>query len=246
MQESTQPSAVEYPEEGEKLGQGVLHFLLINELFAAASRLFRERDGFVAADLFFYYEEGNRQMVVAPDLLIKRNYRKSRFPWCLWIDGLPDLVGEVCSDTTGMADVTWKLELYQRLGIRYYFVFDPERRYVMEGLRAWEWKEGRYERLAVLGSSVYFPEMEMGVRMSGKRLRVVDERGRAVRTLEEEVQRSKLAEVKAREEAKRAREEAKARKGAEARAEAEAKMREEAERELMLLRAKLQAMEGEA
>lgn len=49
----------------------------------------------------------------------------------LYCEGPPDLVVEVLSPSTGFKDQTQKLELYEKYGVREFWVVNPEVKYIM-------------------------------------------------------------------------------------------------------------------
>src|SRR4051812_15334983 len=63
---------IKYPErDGRPMGETQFHIDEIMYLVLALGEHFRHTaDAFVAGDLFFYYEKGNRQAVVAPDVFV--------------------------------------------------------------------------------------------------------------------------------------------------------------------------------
>jgi Uma2 family endonuclease len=63
--------------------------------------------------------------VVQPDLLFISNER-SAIEQDRGAFGPPDLVIEILSDSTRRRDETLKLDLYSRMGVREYWLFDPE------------------------------------------------------------------------------------------------------------------------
>ena len=68
----------------------------------------------------------SREDVVQPDLLYVSNERAGRLT-AKNLAGAPDLVIEILSDGTRRTDETRKLRLYERWGVREYWVVDPKR-----------------------------------------------------------------------------------------------------------------------
>lgn len=65
---------------------------------------------------------------VQPDIGVICDKNKITTSFC---DGAPDLVVEVLSPSTGFRDQTEKLQLYEKHGVREYWVVNPEARYIM-------------------------------------------------------------------------------------------------------------------
>ena len=82
----------------------------------------------VGADMFLYYEEGVPSSVVAPDVFVvtRTHKRHLRNIFQTWVEGrVPELVLEVMSRTSVHRDTVEKYEMYRRLGIREYWMYDP-------------------------------------------------------------------------------------------------------------------------
>lgn len=82
----------------------------------------------VGSDMFLYYEEGHPSRVVAPDLFIVSGTQKTerRNIFQTWVEGrVPDFILELTSSSTYANDRDDKFELYQRLGVREYWLYDP-------------------------------------------------------------------------------------------------------------------------
>jgi len=77
-------------------------------------------------DVFFYrlreQDEDDIDTVVQPDLLVVCDPEKIR-PRGVW--GAPDLVVEILSPSTSRKDQNEKFNLYQRSGVKEYWVVDP-------------------------------------------------------------------------------------------------------------------------
>jgi len=82
---------------------------------------------YVGADLLMYFEKGDSSKSVAPDVLVALGVPKgNRRTYMIWEEGKPpDVVFEFASEGTWRADVGWKFGLYQGLGVKEYFLFDP-------------------------------------------------------------------------------------------------------------------------
>ena len=123
------PAEVIYPEsDGVPVGEATTHYRAILSLVAAFGLIARGRDLFVAADLFLYDEEGNPRAVKAPDLMVVRGIAWESEPriFKTWVEGrVPCLVVEVTSSETRNEDFGPKRDLYARLGVGEYFLFDP-------------------------------------------------------------------------------------------------------------------------
>ena len=108
----------------------------------------------VGADMFLYYEEGVPSSVVAPDVFVvtRTHKRHLRNIFQTWVEGrVPELVLEVMSRTSVDNDLVTKYELYERLGVREYWLYDPTEEGVLEPrLRGHVLVDGEYHRIEVL------------------------------------------------------------------------------------------------
>ena len=118
-----------------------------------------EGEHLIPGDFFLYYEEGNPQAWVAPDVILAYGVQlPPRTPYLLWAVGKPpDLVMEVASPSTvKRRDQVTKHRLYQRLGISEYWQYDPHGGLLVPRLQGWILQKGRYAPIA----SRYDPERE--------------------------------------------------------------------------------------
>jgi Uma2 family endonuclease len=75
----------------------------------------------------FYEEDDNDDTVVQPDISVICDEKKRGSEGCR---GAPDLVAEVLSPSNSAIEMERKLKLYQRAGVREYWVLDPENKEV--------------------------------------------------------------------------------------------------------------------
>ena len=82
----------------------------------------------VCGDMFLYYDESDDNKVLVPDLLVslRAPRRAAREHYRLWEDPVPDLVIEMLSKTTYKKDTGSKRATYEHLGVREYWLHNPE------------------------------------------------------------------------------------------------------------------------
>ena len=141
-------------EEDQKVSVSTAHDELSRGLCTGlVSRYRRREDVFVAHDLFVYFDGGHRAEAtrLAPDLLVSFGAPKRlRGSYAVWEEGKPpDFALEILSDSTWRRDVREKPGLYEQMGVREYFLFDPHG-HIDPPLRAWRFADGRRTRLPVV------------------------------------------------------------------------------------------------
>jgi len=111
----------------------------------------------VGGNQMMYYNEHNGWEHISPDVYVGLN-RPPPAPssWKTWIEGkFPDIVFEITSPSTQREDLSTrprgKLTLYERLGVREYYIYDPQQEMV-PSFYGFELREGLLEPLARLAS----------------------------------------------------------------------------------------------
>ncbi len=144
----TRARRAHYPEsDGKPLGETDQHRDLMTDLIFALKWFLANMRAYVAGNLFVYFEEGNPRAVVAPDVFVVLGVQqRQRRIYQAWKEGarLPDLVIELTSKKTRIADQTTKPLLYARLGVREYFLFDPYGEYLEPRLQGYRLVDGGY------------------------------------------------------------------------------------------------------
>ena len=225
------PVAVEYPDsDGKPLPDSDFQ---LDDLTYARDRLriyyydqCGRDDVYVAGNLFIYYQEGNRNAAVAPDIFVvlgvpnhkRRSYR-------LWDEGrVPDFVLEITSSSTWEEDQGRKRELYRRLGVTEYWQYDPTGAHLQPVLQGLELAAGEYVPIAAGETAQGLPALAS--RVLGLELHATDDGLR----FHDPVTGQYLPTSA---------EDAAARAAAEARADAEAQARSAAEARIAELEARL-------
>jgi Uma2 family endonuclease len=231
---STMPPAraprVHYPEsDGKPIGETDLHRNLMTDLIFALKWFLSNVRAYVAGNLFIYFEEGNNKAFVAPDVFVVMGVeQRNRRVYQSWREGyqLPDVVIELTSKKTRKADQEIKPELYARLGVREYFLFDPFGDYLRPRFQGYRLVNRVYEpmqeyplRSAVLGLDLREEDNALRLynSLTGERLPNSDEEvlaRRAAEAARKEAELRLMVETEARRIAELAREEAETRAAA--------------------------------
>jgi Uma2 family endonuclease len=229
---------IDYPEsDGQPMGETGFHVNVILHLLQALRHFFRQdKQIYVAADMLFYYEEGNPAAFKVPDVFVVKGIPKhDRRTYKLWEEGVPPcVVFEVTSHSTWLEDLGAKRALYEKLGVQEYFLFDPLDEYLSPRLQGFRLVERYYQPMELSPEgTLYSEELGLILQPEGTILRLVDPvSDETLPTLDEAVEIA-LAE------AERAEAEAE-------RAEAEAQRADTAEAELTRLRAELERLRRES
>ena len=231
---------VEYPEsDGTPMGETQRH---VEELLALLGMLWdRYRDAtdvYVGGNMFLYYQEGEPRSVVCPDLFVVRGVPKEppRRTFKLWLEGhAPSFVLELTSNSTIREDLGRKKDLYARLGVSEYVLYDPWGEELSPRLVGFRLEAGRYRPIETASDgSIASEALGLLLRIDGDELRLVDPAtGTPLPNLAEAYDKARRGE-----EARRGAEVA--REAAEARAAAEAAARRAVEEELARLRRELE------
>lgn len=222
------------------MGESDFHIEVIVYLRQALRHFFRQaEETYVAANMFFYYEEGNPSANKAPDVFVVKGVSKhDRRIYKLWAEKVPPCtIIEITSRSTRLEDMATKRGLYQFLGVREYILFDPLDEYLSPRLQGFQLVEGNYRPLPLSPDGTLFCQ-ELGVTLKpeGVLLRVIDPAsGEAVPTLDEAMEQVENAIERAQAEAQYAQAEAQ-------RAQTEAQRADAAEAELARLRAELEQL----
>jgi Uma2 family endonuclease len=124
-----------------------IHVQRIIYLITALNGRYQENPQvYVIGNIFIYYEEGDPSKSVSPDTFVVFGVpKRERRTYKTWEEGkVPDVVFEVTSKKTRRQDLQTKWELYARLGVQEYFLFDPLEEYLEPPLQGYRLIEGGY------------------------------------------------------------------------------------------------------
>jgi Uma2 family endonuclease len=168
-----------YPDsDGELMGETDFHMDALILLREGLRDFFRrQKDVYVASDMFWYWQRGNPRACKAPDVLVAKGVGKhARRSFRSWEEKAnPRVLFEITSEKTVQEDVGEKKTLYERLRVPEYFIFDPEGTFLDPPLQGFRLVGKKYRPIApeADGSLV---SQELGLRLvpEGTLLRLID------------------------------------------------------------------------
>lgn len=148
----TDSADIIYPEsDGKPMAETDLHIEEIIRMRHILKAHFAENpDVYISGNIMMYYEEGVIQSSVSPDILVTFGIgKKRRRTYKTWEEGKsPDFVMEFSSRSTYRDDLDNIVELYARIGISEYFLYDAERRYLPSYLMGYRLVDGSYVEIS--------------------------------------------------------------------------------------------------
>jgi len=124
---------VYYPEsDGKPMGETDLHRDAMVRHIEILRDYFRGQRVYVSGDILLYYEQGDPKKYVVPDAFVAKGLLpKPRRTYRVWVEGkAPDVVIETTSRKTRRKDLAEKPRIYALLGVKEYFLFDPDQAYL--------------------------------------------------------------------------------------------------------------------
>jgi Uma2 family endonuclease len=167
-----------YPETNEStMPEGILHFLLSVRLASTLLAFFANREDVkVFGNCMLYYEQGFPQKFISPDLMICFGLEKSPTSvYKLWeTKVVPAVVIEFASETTWLNDVSSKLAIYQKLGVKEYYVYEVDSTHFPTALIAYRLENDVLTEVGVLNKRILSESLDLELFDTGKTLRFIN------------------------------------------------------------------------
>jgi Uma2 family endonuclease len=168
-----------YPSsDGEPMAETDYHITAIMLLMDALRHFFGSRpDVFVASNMFWFWERGNPAARRAPDIMVIPGVgNHQRFSFRSWNESgaVPALIIELTSAKTWREDIGPKYDLYEQLGVREYFVFDPLSRCISPTFQGHRLKARRYRPIRPAADRSFASEFGFRLRRQKRALRVFE------------------------------------------------------------------------
>lgn len=134
------------------------HRNLLSELISQLEVFFAAReDVYVSGNIMFYYEEGEPAEVISPDVMVCFDIpKRQRTSYKTWEenDVVPSVVIEISSRGTWKKDRIEKRLLYEMLGVKEYFIFNPLDLKSDSSFLAYRLRNGEYESIKIENQKV--------------------------------------------------------------------------------------------
>ena len=142
------PETIDYPDsDGLPMAENESQFWPILYVGSALDRYYQDRDDvYVVGNLLVYYQQGDRNKSVSPDLMVVLGASKHvRSSYRVWEEPkAPDFVLEIAWESTYRADRGEKRDIYADMGVLEYWQYDPVGSYLDPPLLGLRLVEGRY------------------------------------------------------------------------------------------------------
>lgn len=141
---------LQYPEsDGRPMGETDLHRDWMVRILDLLRLRYRGQRVYVASNLLVYYAEGDPSQFVVPDDFVVLDCDPGRRrTFKIWEEGKsPEVVFEVTSRSSRREDEVYKPQIYARLGVHEYFLYDPTADYLDPPLQGFRLERGSYARI---------------------------------------------------------------------------------------------------
>ncbi|MEM1368589.1 MAG: Uma2 family endonuclease [Cyanobacteria bacterium P01_H01_bin.15] len=133
--------------DGEPVAETFDHLYALLTILETLLEYLRGQQATVLANQFLYYAQGQPNLRVAPDVMVIFNVEPGgRDNYKIWEEGqVPSVIFELTSASTRTKDDIDKKVLYQQLGVKEYWQFDPRGEWISEQLRGYRLQGSHYE-----------------------------------------------------------------------------------------------------
>ena len=205
-----------YPSaDGARVAETFDHLYALLTTLEVLKQYLANRQATVLGDQYLYYSQGYPRLRVAPDVMVIFDVAPGgRDNYKLWEEGqIPSVIFEMTSGGTQGKDQIFKKTLYEQLGVKEYWLFDPKGEWIEEKLRGYRLRGEMYESITDSRSEPLQLRLQIEGRLigfyredNGEKLLIPDElalalqqeivaRQQAEEQLEQERQRAEQAEA---------------------------------------------------
>ena len=168
---------LEYPEsDGQPMGETDTHRKWMIRIHDILNYRYRQERVYTASDLLVYYEPGQVTRFVVPDVfLVLDSDPGERRIFKIWEEErVPNVVIEVTSKSTSHQDLVAKPQIYERIGVQEYFLFDPTSEYLLPALRGFRLCDGILTEIEAERSVLTCETLNIDLSLIGGRLEMFD------------------------------------------------------------------------
>ncbi len=141
-------SGIFYPSaDGQPVAETYDHLYALLTTLEVLKQYLTNRQATVLGNQFLYYAQGFPKLRVAPDVMVIFDVAPGgRDNYKIWEEGqIPTVIFEMTSFGTKGQDEIFKKTLYEQLGVKEYWLFDPKGEWVEQKLRGYRLRGEIYE-----------------------------------------------------------------------------------------------------
>jgi Uma2 family endonuclease len=168
---------IDYPEsDGKPMGETDLHRDWMFRILEIFRRRYAGQKVYVASDLLVYYVEGTPTKFVVPDCFVVLDCDPQRRRiFQTWSElRVPDVVIEVTSRSTSTTDIVDKSVIYERMGVKEYFLYDPTAAYLTPSLQGYRLIDGDLQEIPKANGSLHCETLGVDLFLRDGDLVIVD------------------------------------------------------------------------
>jgi Uma2 family endonuclease len=187
-----------YPDsDGRFMGETDYHNESIIQIRQDLEDYFADVDTvYVASNIVMYFKRGDAKARKDPDVLVAKGVKGNhkRRSYRVWEEKkIPQVLFEISSRRTWRVDVGEKRELYAQIGVKEYFVFDSENRYLNPPLQGFRSMHGKSIPMEWTNGVLVSKQLGLNLTTDGEMLRFIDAKtGARLLTRRECIQREQL------------------------------------------------------
>ncbi|MCC7334556.1 MAG: Uma2 family endonuclease [Pirellulaceae bacterium] len=170
--------AIEYSEtDGQPMGETETHRRWMTRIDDILCHRLRGQRAYVGCNLLLYFLPGQPARFVVPDnfVVLDCDHRERRIFKTWEEQRVPDLIIEVTSLSTQREDQVRKLAIYEELGSREYFLYDPTASYLTPALQGFRLVNGQMTEIEPRADGMLQCQvLGLDLRLNGRRLEVID------------------------------------------------------------------------
>jgi len=189
---------IDYPEsDGKPMGETDLHRDWMFRILEIIRYRYRGKSVYTASDLLVYYKEGEPTKFIVPDNFVVLDCEPGRRRiFKTWEEQrVPDVVFEVTSRGTSSTDIVDKPVIYEQMGVKEYFLYDPTGSYLETPLIGFRLFNKSYHEINRLHGRLTCETLGIDLRLNDGDLEMRDsETGAMLLTEAEAEHRAKEAE----------------------------------------------------
>ncbi|BAY82919.1 hypothetical protein NIES267_24050 [Calothrix parasitica NIES-267] len=190
----------------EPLAETYVHLYAILVTLEILQQYLQGQQATVLANQFLYYAQGFPRLRVAPDVMVIFNVAPGgRDNYKIWEEKqVPSVIFEITSEGTRDKDTGYKKTLYEQLGVKEYWLFDPKGEWIESNLKGYRLEKEIYEEITDTKSEVLGLRLEVESELiafyredTGEKLLAPYELAQALKESEEKAERlrKKLEEL---------------------------------------------------